>query len=575
MKPLAVATWRLGIAMHAGVLSPSGQAADQPAATHPTVELPPMIVEESTASTPWLYVHAGGSEFLSRCSGSTTRQFIEAWLEKMQLVPVLVPEDFLARMDAPAVFVLYSQDLKQTVSAEIQRELQAGEDRRPGDLRGGSRVNIAPNMRLSDRDMHASIIYIDESAFDASALSVAPGHVRFLLQRRLPELPAWLVEGIERAWRKADFVMEPITLRSLVWHDQGESDALASDAIRPRALLPANELFATDASRAAENRNPRRVETRASEQELFFRWAIESGASTRAAFWKFAARAAEGPVTEEIFEEIFGFGFSELRDRLSDFLPKTVRKTTRVDPGKLPGLKIEVERATPNQIARVRGEWERLAIGHVQRRLPAAREPYIAQARRTLRRAFDAGDRDPRLLATMGLCEIDAGNEAGAREFLEPATTGGVLRPRAYYELARLRFTELRRDAPATKLFTFTELAPIFQPLRRGLTQAPPLAEIFVLLAEAWAYCESAPNTEEFAEIQTGARLFGGRPPVAYPIALALARHGKKTEATAVLNATADYVMDEETRSSITRLRGELAAETAQPGADQGPATRP
>jgi len=50
----------------------------------------------------------------------------------------------------------------------------------------------------------------------------------------------------------------------------------------------------------------------------------------------------------------------------------------------------EVERATSNEIARLRGEWERLAIGHVQRRLPRVREPYIAQARRTLRRAYDA-----------------------------------------------------------------------------------------------------------------------------------------------------------------------------------------
>jgi hypothetical protein len=529
-----------------------------------------MMVEESISSAPWLHVSAGGSEFLSRCSASTTRAFVEGWLTKLQLVRVVVPDDFLARMDVPSVFVLYAQDLKQTVSAEIQRELKASEDRaRPGDPAGESRVNIAPNMRLSDRDMQASIVYIDEALFEAAGMSVAPAHVRFLLRGRVPELPAWLVEGIERAWRGADFVMDPITLRPLVWTNEGESDALADDATRPRALLPASELFVTEVERAAENRHPRRGEIRASEQELFFRWAIVSGGRTREALWKFAARAAEGPVTEGIFEASFGFGFSELRDRLSDYLPKAVEETAWIEPGRLPPLpRIEVERATPNEIARLRGEWERLAIGHVQRRLPRVIEPYIAQARRTLRRAFDAGDRDPRLLATMGLCEIDAGNEAGARQFLEPAITAGVVRPRAYHELARLRFAELRRDVPETKSFSFTELAPIIGPLRQAVTQAPPLPEIFALLAEAWSRSDVSPNTAEFAELETGARLFMQRPTVTFPIALALARHGRKVEAAAVLDASFRYVVDEKTRAAITRTRAELAAALARSPAD-------
>src|SRR5687767_13716321 len=93
-------------------------AADPPVATGGPVELPPMLVEESISTAPWLYVSVEGNEFLSRCSASTTRNFVEGWLAKMQLVRVLVPEEFLGRMDVPAVFVLYSQDLQQTVSAE-------------------------------------------------------------------------------------------------------------------------------------------------------------------------------------------------------------------------------------------------------------------------------------------------------------------------------------------------------------------------------------------------------------------------------------------------------------------------
>src|SRR5688500_329573 len=159
----------------------------------------------------------------------------------------------------------------------------------------------------------------------------------------------------------------------------------------------------------------------------------------------------------------------------------------------------------------------------------------------------------------MGLCEIAPGTDVGARDFLEPAVALGVVRPRAYLELARLRFTALRREMPETKLLSFAELAPIIEPLRRALTQAPPMPEIYTLLAEAWDRCEYSPNTMEFAELEAGARLFPQRPTVAYSIARALARHGKKAEAASVLDTSAVYATDDNTRALFARLRAELA----------------
>ncbi len=554
----------LVLAVGASDLSLRARAADtRSAASTPPIVLPPMLVEESKSSVPWWYVNVGGTEFLSRCSRFTTEEFVDAWLNRMQLMRVLVPEEFFVHADVPAVCVLYAQDLDQTLSAEIQHELETAATR-PGEAPEGNRVNVAPNMRLGDRDMHATIVYIDEATFEGAQLGIAGSHVRYLLSGRVPDLPAWLIEGVERLWRRADFALEPITLGPLGWLNDDEATALASDPTHPRALLPASELFAPEPARLVQNQNPRRLQIRAAQQALFVRWAIASGRATRAALWKFAARAAEAPVTEEMFEACFGFDFSELRDRLSDYLPTAVDTTARIDPGPLPDLpRFKVELATPNQIARVRGEWERLAIWHVQRRLPQAREPYIAQARRTLRRAYNAGDRDPRLLAIMGLCEIEAGNLAGAREFLDPAIEAGVVRPSAYYEVARLRFAELSRQAPEPQRLPLTELEPVIRPLQRALTQAPPLAETFTLLAEAWARCDRDPGPAELAELETGARFFGRRPAVAYRIAIVLARCGKKNEAAALLDACAGYATDEKTAAEIARLRAELAAARA------------
>lgn len=535
-------------------------AAEASTAGNAPVVLPPMLVEESKSGVPWNYVRVGGTEFLSRCSEFTTAEFVDAWLARMQLVRALVPEAFLQRTDVPSVCVLYAQDLDQTFTAEIQRELQDA-PKRKGGTPDGQPVNIAPNMRLGDRDMHATIVYIDEAMFLGANLNIAPSHLRYLVQQRVPEPPAWLVEGLERLWSSADWENEPITLRPLVWQSQHESEELAAEPTRPRALLPASELFAADPRRAEENQSPRRVHVRLAQQELFVRWALTSGRETRAALWRFASRAAVNPVTEEMFAECFGFDFSELRDRLSDYLPIAAGETAWIDPGPLPPVpRFTVKRATPNEIARVRGEWERLAIWHVQRRLPAARGPYIAQARRTLRRAYDAGDRDPRLLAIMGFCELEAGGPAEAREFLEAAIAGDVVRPSVYYEVAKARFADLRRTAPDTQRFSRFALGAIIRPLQQALAQAPPLPEVFSLLAEAWMRCEDAPSPAELSEIARGAEIFPRRPTVALPIAQVLSRHGQNSEAARVLAACAGYATDEKTQAGITRLRAELAA---------------
>jgi len=51
------------------------------------------------------------------------------------------------------------------------------------------------------------------------------------------------------------------------------------------------------------------------------------------------------------------------------------------------------------------------------------------------------------LLAVMGLCECDAGNDSGARELLASAVQAQVIRPRAYYELTRIRYAEAMANA--------------------------------------------------------------------------------------------------------------------------------
>ena len=54
------------------------------------------------------------------------------------------------------------------------------------------------------------------------------------------------------------------------------------------------------------------------------------------------------------------------------------------------------------------------------------------------------GERDPRLLAALGLDEKLAGHDERARKFLEAAAAGIAVRARAWLELARLRFDDAK-----------------------------------------------------------------------------------------------------------------------------------
>src|SRR5687767_9103918 len=60
------------------------------------IELPPMIISETSKAPPWLYVAAGDTEYLSRCSAATTRDFVTAQLEVRRMLQVFVPADILA-----------------------------------------------------------------------------------------------------------------------------------------------------------------------------------------------------------------------------------------------------------------------------------------------------------------------------------------------------------------------------------------------------------------------------------------------------------------------------------------------
>lgn len=518
------------------------------------IELPPLMVEGQRNLPPWLYANYDGVEYLSRCSSATTRGYIERRAAQLRVLRWLIPPEFLPRMDVPSVTVLYSQRFKAGDQEHMVRELMELRRRRGGSLLRNSRVGSTPNLMLDDRDFFAVFAYIDEASFRPEGLSVATDFVDFLLERRVPALPEWLRVGIVGIYGEMKFdrrvIIDPLT-----WLSSMESRALGANPHWPRTLVFAHDFFSPEIWALEPEGSPRGRTLRA-QGKLFVRWALDPANGVRDAFWRFAAAAVERPVTDEMFEEYFGFGFSDWRDQLSDYLPKAVNESLVLTPPRLQApSRLRLREATPAEVARLKGEWERLSIGFVRRRHPEFADRYIEQARGTLSKAVQSGDRLPELHATLGLCEIDAGNPGAARPHLEQAMAQKVIRPRVYLEVARLRSQEIEsRREGAEAPWSDAEVAAVVEPLRIALGQNPPMPDVYRLFAQTWTRGITVPDEAGWAQLEAGLKYFPDDLSFAYDVAEAFGRHGRTERAVAVLGGVFGRVRDRAMRQKYSEL---------------------
>jgi len=544
------------------------------------VELPPMIISGGKA-LPWLYVKAGDSEYLSRCSIATTTAFVTGQLEIERMLRVFVPGDLLPSNAIPTVSILSALEPGRTNDEVMSREFQAMESKsrresmntsvRQQKLPNAAGIRFLPNLRLDDRDMRAVFTHLNEKEFRGNQLIAAPEYVDARLLARTPTLPAWLMAGISRLYLQASFRINPITLLALPWIAKGDTAGLIQDAESRRVMLPVNELFAADALSGAANEHPIRVETWRAQSALFVRWALDpANAPAADSLWQLVRRVSHEPITESLFLEYFGFGYADLQERLSDYLPTAVRQPIRIVPGRLPPLpRFEVTPATPVQIARLRGEWERLEIPFVRGKHPEFLPRYIEQAQGTLRRAVGEGYRDPHLFAALGLCEVDAGDPKAARPYLDQAAAERIVRPRVYYEIARMEWAALIRSAPEKSDFTATAIEPVLQPLRIAATQAPPLPEVFMLMADAWLRCRDPIKAADLSTLVAATPLFRRIPGVAFRVALLQLRAGQRTEAEQLLRLSIEFASEKTVRQQLQQVLAAIATRPKATGTNE------
>lgn len=546
----------------ATALLPMARAAEE----ETIVELPPMMIETTSSKVKWYYVKVGRDEYLSRCSADVTEQFIESNQNAVHRLRALIPETFLAEI--PMITVLYDQALQpkadDAVAKSILERPAPAAEKVTKARRGVLSARFLPNLRVDDRDLTVAFAYVDANEVGDTHIRVPVNYARLLLERRTPMLPPWLVEGLlgvqEQVQPSGHGV---IAMPPMVWLPEEPGKSGGINPARPRALLSTEEMFAGDALRGEGKQSPMRAKTLQFQVALFIRWGLDRRNNVRDAFWAFAQRASEGKVTEEMFTACFGFGYADLRDRLNDYVSVALKAPLFLELGPPPPeTPTKIREADPTEIARLRGEWERLEASYVQKTNPAYIASYREQAKRTLERAYAQGDRDAGLIAALGLFKAEAGETKAALPLLEAAMAAGAMRPRVYAEVARIRFGDLLRDQPAGKVFTPTELAPVLDPLRRMLALTPPLPETYGVMADAWLRSNAPPPAEDLATLVKGAHAFALHPTVAYRVALALAKYGRRAEAVTLLNQGVDGVGDDLLRTRYNRVLEALTGET-------------
>jgi hypothetical protein len=213
----------------------------------------------------------------------------------------------------------------------------------------------------------------------------------------------------------------------------------------------------------------------------------------------------------------------------------------------------------------------------IKARYPQLTEKYLEQARYTFARAYDKGLRDPRLLAVMGLCEVDAGNDDGARRYLESALLGGgPLRPRASYELARLRYAEAKKKPGAQgDRLSAEQATDVLQPLASSRNASPALLETYALTAEVWSRSVPALTRQNLAFLDEGVTDFPRNVPLIYQAAWLNARQGFTTEAEALIVRGLNVGADPAFRARLEQLRSSLSlvnnAKSGNPAATAQP----
>ena len=537
--------------------APCLPAAAPPAAPGPVVELPVFEVSDSRVLPPpeeWRYAEIPGFEILSRLSERETRRFVADFLLLQQVIEIIMPGLTRGQVAVPTALILCGRGRGFDEFLPVRDRAE----------------RFAMNSLFLQNPERAAIVVdfaLQELRFsDAETVESDPyrsfyiEYFRHLIRRQLAQAPpAWFEEGLVQLFGAIDFSRETITFGQIGDGFGAEKLGDFNQVLSRKALVPLGEMLRTEGPR-------QRTRYWKAQCYAFVHLCLYgNNRKYQKPFLQFVTRLGTEPLSEQLFKECFNRTYRQMALEIRSHCEFTVYNATRFQAKKGEALPppppVELRAAADADVGRIKGEVLRLG-GHGDSARNALIAPYVR------------GERDPRLLAALGLDELEAGRRDRARRFLEAAAQAGAVRARAHVELARLRLEEVRQQpgAPAGRLDE-AQVTAVLTPLFAALKQPPPLAAAYGLIAETWMQSAVPPQAEHLAVVIEGLNRFPRDLVLLQQAALLAHRRGFPTEAKAMAERGVKLAREPAERERFQLLRASLDAPA--PAGSAAPAAAP
>lgn len=558
----------------------------------PVVELPKFVVTDARELPPpeaWRYTEIPGFEVLTNASDRSTQRLLKDFLLFKQALGYVFP--VRTRTAVPTTLILCGRGAKFDAFVP--------------DGKATTDTGRA-SLFLKGRDQSAIVIDFEARAIEIGGADdtddVATGtdssrididhnkqlyreYVHYLLSQNEPRPPAWLEEGVAQIIMAMKFdatsiyfgqLEDPNTISAEAALVASRNAAVAADdpdavplpgapaedrdfnaALHRKALVPMDQFFAVTHD-SPEAINPLGNNRWAKQAYAFVHLCIygENGRYQKS-FGQFLSRLGREPVSEAVFKDCFKMSYQEMLLTLRGYIDFTVYKSIEFNAKKGQRMPepppVVLRDATQSEVGRIKGEALVLA-GHP------------ASARTELIAPFIRGERDPRLLAALGLYEHSGGQDERARKFLDAAAAAKVVRPGAYLQIARFRYADaLAAPAAAGGRLSAEQAKGVFAPLLVARTQPPPSPEVYELLADTWLHSAAKPQRNDIGLLAEGVQIFPGRLRLVYATASLSRDAGLADTARSLIEYGLSVAPDAKTRGLFEQLQTSLPGPVPKP----------
>jgi hypothetical protein len=444
---------------------------------------------EVNAERRWFYVSIEGYEILSLLDPLATRTVVERLSRDIRFAPLLIPDAIPSKFEAPCALVFQEFDNPE-VMAKFRTRLPPGASIDYALFDQGDRFTaFLPETSI------AALLEGRRSGVNTPLT----GHLFSHFALAAPKLPPWFHEGLKLLLRNGRVKDDALTF-------------FGPQNINPKSIPIEATLTATSleigALRSSWMEEYKKFERQSA---LLVHWGLFSeDGLRREAFMQLVSAVSREPITEDALIQYLGIGYTELDQRLDRYRNTWWRsKRTITLPDKIAGSPISpitIRPANQDEVGRILGEaYLSLARGDASIERDAR---YLVKARETLADAYQAGYRSPEIKIVYGMLEVEEGNDEEAQRYFEDAATYDHDRPRACYELARLRFGAARAKAGAQEKLDSDAVANIYDQLGKALEAEPAMEATYQLAIALWTASKQSPTSDQLAVLARGALAF-------------------------------------------------------------------